>query len=160
MDFDLSPWADEPETYKPEVRKLKRREKTPFINETKSTKLPQLMPAREEIKGSADYSNIPQPENLKSLPLKGKVDCFYSVSPIELRAKLVDLVDSHRRLKMQHNRLQSQPHRSLITPVRRLEQLIDSSIRQLNARSTSPHIVNSSFYIKGSKPQFARLKPL
>mmetsp|Transcript_17727 Transcript_17727/g.32010 ORF Transcript_17727/g.32010 Transcript_17727/m.32010 type:complete len:157 (-) Transcript_17727:2226-2696(-) len=156
MDFELSPWADEPETVSPAAKKPKRRSNPLAFIETAHTKLPLLAPIKGDI-SSALSRSIPQPPELThGMVAKDEMDCYYKVSPIELRAKLTALADSN--VHISRNKIRT--IRESFVPIRRLEHLIASSIRQIHVRSISPSHMKS-FVVRGSRPTLAtRLKPL
>lgn len=158
MDFELSPWADEPEIYRPTIKPIKVI--ASILPDSGPIKLPQLAPVKEDLRTALSRS-IAQPSGkLRSHSNRADADSFYGVSPIELRAKLAVIAASQSRIGNSSYRYNFSSDHYAPVPMRRLDQLIATSIKSLKAKKTSLGL-NSSLYLRGSRPTYSsKLKPL
>jgi hypothetical protein len=88
----------------------------------------------------------------RSKVIPTKVDSFYKVSPAELRAKLSALLEERQRPQI----VRVQPPLSKLLTLRRDMQKQPISVSQFRARSFSPELLHSSFYVKGSRPSLPK----
>lgn len=153
MDFDLTPWSDESEVFLPIVTKPRKPILT--INETKQAKLPLIMPNKFDRR-SAHTSNISHKEDKFQPQTKETPPSVFKITPTAFSSRLTLPTETPvKRKKLRQSLPQS-------LPIRHLEQLLETSIRQLKVRSTSPQpLISSSIFVKGSRPIApSKLRPL
>jgi hypothetical protein len=150
MDFELTPWADEPEALIPKVKLPKL--KLPVILPSEGTHHRLHSLGATKVDRAAVSTSLQTEDRTKVIPTE--LDSFYKVSPVELRAKLTALLESEERHKPQMVRLQ--PPLSKLLQLRAHMRKQPISVSQFRARSFSPELLHSSFYVRGSRPSLPK----
>jgi hypothetical protein len=134
MDFELGPWTDEPETFKP--KKPTRLKRPVEVDDSTHYKLPSLVPPRADQQRALRSSSVTS-ESKPARVVSNVVNSFYRVNPMELRSKLRALADPNLSQKSK-----LQIPNDQFRPIRRFEQLISDSIHALIVRRVSPLMQN------------------